>query len=236
MISKYAESQRFGVLCMPPHKSKRQKPNRSLKKSKRQWLRADDRKAQILTAASQVFIERGLSGARTIELARAAGVNEATIFSYFDSKEALFDAAVIEPLKELVALQHEHSAQFTREEDPKKKNEMAVLVQGEGLETMLKMYPLLVTALFSDKERGEIFYKKNLIPIFASYAKDTMRALSITDRRVAELYALVFFGIHFAVAMDKQFRRTKVDAQFVSRIVAEVFVSGMRGLRLGRNS
>jgi AcrR family transcriptional regulator len=50
-------------------------------------------KAMILDAARAEFAEHGIAGARIERIAAAAGFNKALIYSYFDSKDALFDAA-----------------------------------------------------------------------------------------------------------------------------------------------
>jgi TetR/AcrR family transcriptional regulator len=47
-----------------------------------------------------MFAERGLTGARTDAIARAAGVNKALLYYYFRSKDALYLAVVEEHLKE----------------------------------------------------------------------------------------------------------------------------------------
>ena len=50
----------------------------------------------ILKAASDVFQEKGLSGARTDEIAQRAGVNKALLHYYFRSKEGLFQEVFVE--------------------------------------------------------------------------------------------------------------------------------------------
>ncbi len=45
---------------------------------------------RLLDAAHQVFARRGLRRARMTDIARAAGVAPATLYHYFESKEALF--------------------------------------------------------------------------------------------------------------------------------------------------
>ncbi|MBU1236594.1 MAG: TetR/AcrR family transcriptional regulator [Gammaproteobacteria bacterium] len=47
-----------------------------------------------MTAALEVFAERGFAATRLDEVAKRAGVSKGTIYLYFDSKEALFKAAV----------------------------------------------------------------------------------------------------------------------------------------------
>ena len=50
--------------------------------------------AQILDAVVQVVGERGYAGATTREIARAAGINEVTLFRRFGSKAQLLSAAL----------------------------------------------------------------------------------------------------------------------------------------------
>ncbi|HVB36634.1 MAG TPA: TetR/AcrR family transcriptional regulator [Candidatus Acidoferrales bacterium] len=47
---------------------------------------------RILDAAERIFAARGLAGARTEEIARAARVNKAMLYYYFESKEQLYRA------------------------------------------------------------------------------------------------------------------------------------------------
>lgn len=53
-----------------------------------------DRRQAILDAALDAFAERGFQGASVREIARAVGVNEATLYHYFDSKAAILDAVI----------------------------------------------------------------------------------------------------------------------------------------------
>ncbi len=48
----------------------------------------------ILDAASEVFAEKGYDGARVDELARAAGVNKATLYYQIGDKEAVYHAVI----------------------------------------------------------------------------------------------------------------------------------------------
>ena len=54
------------------------------------------KRRQILEGARQVFLAAGFDGASMGEIARAAGVSKGTLYVYFDSKEALFEALTIQ--------------------------------------------------------------------------------------------------------------------------------------------
>jgi AcrR family transcriptional regulator len=56
--------------------------------------RNDDKERQILDGARSVFLANGFDGASMNDIARAAGVSKGTLYVYFDSKEALFEALV----------------------------------------------------------------------------------------------------------------------------------------------
>lgn len=51
-----------------------------------------DRRLQIIQAAIQLFSQKGFYAATTKEIAQAAGINEATIFRHFQTKEELYAA------------------------------------------------------------------------------------------------------------------------------------------------
>lgn len=58
-------------------------------------LPAAERRRQIIDTAAGLFSRKGFSGTTTRELAKAAGVSEATLFKHFATKEELY-AAIIE--------------------------------------------------------------------------------------------------------------------------------------------
>ncbi len=66
----------------------------------------ENRSADILTAGFAEFAERGFDAARLDRVAARAGVAKGTLYLYYDSKEALFEAAVrsrIFPVLERIA-------------------------------------------------------------------------------------------------------------------------------------
>ena len=63
-------------------------------RKQRQEDAADPRLETILQAAHDVFIEKGISGATTLDIARRARTSKREIYTLFGSKEALFTAMV----------------------------------------------------------------------------------------------------------------------------------------------
>jgi AcrR family transcriptional regulator len=69
----------------------------------RQQAVADVRRAHVLAAARDAFFELGLEGASLREIARRAGYSPGALYSYFDSKEAVYGALLGESLERLNA-------------------------------------------------------------------------------------------------------------------------------------
>jgi len=60
----------------------------------RDRMSAPERRQLIIQAALTLFSQKGFRGTTTREIARAAGVSEATIFKHFATKEALYSAII----------------------------------------------------------------------------------------------------------------------------------------------
>ncbi|POA15406.1 TetR/AcrR family transcriptional regulator, partial [Pseudomonas sp. FW300-N1A1] len=72
------------------------------KLQRRQTL-TDARRALVLDAARTVFAEAGIEGASIREIAKRAGYTPGAIYSYFESKEAIYAALLDESLLRLQA-------------------------------------------------------------------------------------------------------------------------------------
>lgn len=74
------------------------------------------RTTEILAAAAKVFTERGYDAAAVSDIAIEVGLSKATLYHYFDSKEAILFAIITETLEGLVNAST-LSAEATREAD-----------------------------------------------------------------------------------------------------------------------
>jgi AcrR family transcriptional regulator len=80
-------------------------------KKPRWQRRKDERPAEIIAAALDVFRTRGFSATRLEDVAARAGVSKGTLYLYFRNKEELFKAMVRETLLPNVALAEERVKQ-----------------------------------------------------------------------------------------------------------------------------
>ncbi|HEX4986007.1 MAG TPA: TetR/AcrR family transcriptional regulator [Burkholderiales bacterium] len=64
-------------------------------KHDRRWTRRKEaRPAELMSAALDLFVERGYAATRLDEIAARAGVSKGTLYLYFSSKEELFKAVI----------------------------------------------------------------------------------------------------------------------------------------------
>ncbi|WP_223554069.1 TetR/AcrR family transcriptional regulator [Lysinibacillus sphaericus] len=59
------------------------------------------KRSTILNAAIKLYSENGFAETKVAEIAKEAGVSFGTVFTYFDSKKALYESAFLEPLEEI---------------------------------------------------------------------------------------------------------------------------------------
>lgn len=191
---------------------------------KRQYLPASERRRQILDAARIVFAQSGLQGARTRELARAAGINQATLFEHFASKEALFVEAVVQPLTELMAGARERAERYATADSPESFGLQLQDAVRRHVESINESFPLLVQALFSDPVLGVRLYREHFVPALEAQANAIQEF--VADGLDPRLVQLASFGMFFAVAMDRTMTGETMDPDVVSSQLSQLIASG----------
>lgn len=73
--------------------------------------RKDARPAELLSAALALFVERGYAATRLEDVAARAGVSKGTLYLYYSSKAALFQAVIQEGIVPVIAENEEIAAQ-----------------------------------------------------------------------------------------------------------------------------
>jgi AcrR family transcriptional regulator len=75
---------------------------------RKQQVVAEFRRGEILAAAAKVFASKGLDAARMDDIAKVAGLAKGTLYLYFESKDAIYQAVVQQTIDKLAALTAEH--------------------------------------------------------------------------------------------------------------------------------
>jgi AcrR family transcriptional regulator len=184
-------------------KPKKSKAHAAPPRARRAYLPAAERRKSIIAAAQQVFARSHLNGARTRDIARAASINQAIIFEHFESKEALFQEAVVQPLISAMRGMHERRETYESASSP---DELAALAQESAarhLQDMVDIFPLFTAGLFSDPDLGRKFYREHIAPLLRSRG-EILKGL-VRDGLDLDFVGLANFGIIFAIALDRHF-------------------------------
>jgi AcrR family transcriptional regulator len=103
-------------------------------------------RSRIQSAAVALFAERGYGNATTREIARRAEVAEPVIFRIYPTKQALFDAAVLEPFDDFIS---EYTARWLAAPTPGGNPEEVLQQFVEDLHDLVRQNRQLVAALAS---------------------------------------------------------------------------------------
>ena len=188
------------------------------------------RKEQIAVAARHVFATRGLAGARTREIAKAANVTETVLYRHFASKEEIFEAAVLEPVERLASDLMRLTAGFSRA-DAGTRLELSEHVHEEVRAVVDQITPLLGIALFSGGVAGREFYRSRLAPVLDVTVDAIRQAMSPRQQRVMEprTLLLTIIGMYFGLSLDGLFADEPVDASGAARRLTHLVAFGLRG-------
>jgi TetR/AcrR family transcriptional regulator len=190
-------------------------------------LPGDLRREQIAVAARHVFATRGLAGARTREIAKAANVTETVLYRHFTSKEEIFEAAVLEPVERLASDLMRLTAGFAKA-DPGERLELSEHVHEEIRAVVEQITPLLGIALFSGAA-GRQFYKARVAPVLDLAADAFSQAMSPRQQRVMEprTLLLTIVGMYFGLSLDALFSTKRVDSPDAARQLTHLVAFGL---------
>lgn len=191
---------------------------------RRKYLPAEERKRQIIQAAQEVFARSNLQGARTRDIAKAADVNQATLFEHFESKEAIFHAAVVEPLIAAMQGMYERAQAYQAAASTADLLNLAQASAQNHIASTTEIFPLLTASLFSDADLGKRLYCDEIVPLLKQRG-EVLNGL-LKDDIDPEFAGLALFGILFAVAMDQSFRGRRDDPAALARQLVQFAALG----------
>ena len=196
-------------------------------------LRPEKRRA-ILDAATTVFMRDGFGGASIDEIVAVSGVSKRTLYTHFDSKQALFSALIRERCDELlVPLRQKDIALLPPRATLTAlgRTFLSVVLSPDGVE----LYRIVIAEAPRFPELGRAFFEAGHVPaaaLLASYLKEksadgTFRA--IDSVRCAEgFFQLVCGYAHerLLLGLDGTVGTSAVDAYLDAAV--SVFLDGVR--------
>lgn len=196
----------------------------------RRRLSAAERRREILEAARSVFLRRGLSGARTREIADAAGVNEALLYRHFSSKDALFEEAVVEPMREVLdAVAAAQSTLPSMSADLATVRTFTRFYVRAFLEIMNGVAPAMGVTMFAEPEVGSVFFHQTFRPMIDVVASVITQATEGIANPLArpDVIATMGLGACFTLAVDHAFRGVPLDVEKCADEIADVMLLGV---------
>lgn len=190
-------------------------------------MQAAQRRADVALAAREVFVERGLAGARTKDIAERAGITEAFMFRIFDGKQDLYRAAIEIPAEQLLArLENDIRLVTSRGGDGV---ETLRAINERGISILGELAPIAVVALFSEMKRGKAFYRRSVVPPLrrAQLYLSGVAGWDTTGVDPDVLWRAVL-GIQFGTVVHHLLTETPIDAHDVAQRLTRLVVSGIR--------
>ncbi len=190
-------------------------------------LSAAERRRKIIAAAAEVFIEQGYSGARTKEIAERAGVTEAFLYRHLASKEEMYEASILEPLRiGLSALAYDIQTYFDTYLDP-----IAFMdaVNERCLRFYAEMAAVQAVALYSELAKGRELYQTSLKPALDHIGQLIAERMGWDERGLEpDLVRRAILGSQWAIALDLRLRHRKADLQDTAQRLTVLFTGGVR--------
>jgi AcrR family transcriptional regulator len=176
----------------------------------RRRLKRPERRHLILVGARKAFSKTGdLNGTTIKAIAQEAKISEGVIYQHFASKEELFFAAIVEPLRGAVRSVVDEVGDFNpvraqQEDIP----ELTRRFWTTMIKTMEQVLPLMGLVLFGETARARAFYRGPFT--------DAVNELANTWQHIYDRYgidydarevALASIGIAIAFSLDSRYRR-----------------------------
>jgi AcrR family transcriptional regulator len=150
-------------------------------------------RGEILAAAWELARRDGLLSISLRELGKRVGLQASSLYSYFDSKGALYDAMFAEGYRELLDASAEWAADAGADSDP-----LAAFVDGNRRFVQFCVddpvrYQLLFLRTVPDWEPSPESY--GLALAFLDRSREVLAAVGVVDERAVDLWSAIVTGL-----------------------------------------
>jgi len=166
-------------------------------------LKRERRKRQILKVSMRLFSQKGFRGARTRNIARAAGISEAMVFKRFKNKRDLYNTVIRDRMEK-------HSHVFLRAEDYEKASDKtgflmkALLSFVDSFEKDQAFIRMLFYGALEDRKFARVF-SENYLPDRIKELEDLIRLVlkdggyRDIDHRILVTFAIYMLAGHLVM-------------------------------------
>lgn len=191
----------------------------------------EERRHIIAEAAKPIFAINGLAGARTRQIADAAGMPEPMLYRYFKSKDEIFQFSILAPVEHLAVDLMRLTVEFAHI-DAHQRLERSQEIQRQLYDVVREITPLLGVALFSDRTAGQAFYVERLRPLIELSGTALGKAMAPRQRRAMdpESLFLSLLGMYMGVSLRDLFDGGG-DADQIAARITDLISFGVFGHR-----
>lgn len=182
-------------------------------------LKKEDRKAQILEKAKELFVEKGYHHTKTRDIAKACDISEPVIYKHFSSKEQLFITVIGQ-----IAGETFDNIDFNGKEDTKHILQSFVLNRVDVVESNFPIFKRLLCELLENELIRNHYFEE----FFPSLARpiigyiDQLKDKNQIRREVPSIViTLALAGIFLMISLAKNLSNDSPFEQIPSKELAE---------------
>jgi TetR/AcrR family transcriptional regulator len=192
----------------------------------RRRLSPHERRAKIVAAAKEEFLIQAFSGARTRDIAHRAEVTEAFMFRYFPSKEAMYEAAILAPVRDGLPRLSGAVEEIARTETDQVRFIHKVILR--GLEYFANYGREYSVALFADRVEGRKFFQKDVLPHFERMGQTIAVHSGWADRGIDPwVVSRCTFGSLFMIGYNHALRADDLTLDELAEELTVLYAGGI---------
>jgi AcrR family transcriptional regulator len=197
-------------------------------------LPSTERRGQLLDAARTEFLARGYGAARLQSVARACGVTEALVYKHFESKDELFDAAVVQPLHELLAARIADIQAMPVDPEGAAQLETTRRFMRTLLGTFTDTVRDIGVVLFGETAHARTFYARHIRPLIDAAVAASIATTSRWPRADYDIETAMkaAFGMAFWLALDDALtpgeERSDAELDATADTLADILFKGLK--------
>lgn len=181
-------------------------------------LTKEQRRAQILEVATQIYVEKGYHDTRTKEIAQACGISEPVIYKHFRSKDELFLEVIAS-----IAGETFNEISFDSINDTEHILTSFVLNKTEKVEKNFLLFKRLLSELLENDEIRRYYYDKYLPRIaypLIGYLDHLKEQKLIKKDIPSKVILLGLIGILIACSLAKNLEKDSAYSEMSSKELA----------------
>ena len=153
--------------------------------------RKDARPAELLAAALELFVEKGFAATRLADVVARAGVAKATLYLYFDSKEALFRAVVEHGIVPLFAAAESELGDYSGSASDLLIELLTRWQREVGATPLAGLYKLIIAEAHNFPELAQYYHDEVIVRGRALLADVLRRGMASGEFRVIDVDATI---------------------------------------------